>query len=48
MPWMAERGALLVPLLEMLLAQLAKPGDQDGERYLEDIRRLIAQAKSGG
>jgi hypothetical protein len=45
---MAKRAAPLVPLLEGLLAQLTKPGDQDAERYLEDIRRVIAQAKSGG
>jgi hypothetical protein len=45
-PWMAERAAFLVPLLEMLLSQLAKPGDQAEERYLEDIRRVLAEGKS--
>jgi hypothetical protein len=42
MPWMATRAALLAPLLESLLRATLDPGKESDQRYLQEIRRLLA------
>ena len=47
MPWMATRAARLGPLLESLLKQTLDLSKESDQRYLEQIRRLLAAARAG-
>jgi hypothetical protein len=44
-PWMTARAASLVPLLETLLTRTVESGGQEDERYVDEIRRLVAEAR---